>query len=96
MKNETNNNKEDGMKTKIRVQSGQYEQACETIVINHTTERGLIRRCRQLAAQHAVYGDNWSGWLKARVAIADPADTWYRNQIIDGRACEPVNGWMDI
>jgi hypothetical protein len=82
--------------TKVRVQAGQYEQACQTITIRHNTDAGLLRRCRQLAREHAVHGDNWAGWLNASVAIADPADVWHKNSIIGGSSCEPINGWMDL
>ena len=85
------------MRTKVIVQAGQYEQAAETVTIRHFTQRGWLRRCRQLARQHAVYGDNRAGWLRARVAIASPGqDVWTRNQIIGGSSCEPLNGWLDL
>ena len=85
------------MKTQLIVSLGQYETCAVRITVNHKTERGLMRRARQLAKQHAVYGDNWAGWLNANVAIADPAnDKWGKNQIIGGKWCEPANGWLDL
>jgi hypothetical protein len=84
------------MITKVRVQSGQYEQACTTVEINHKTERGLARRIKQLRDEYAVYGDNWAGWIKAKIAIAHDDDKFYSNQIIGGKWCEPVNGWIDF
>ena len=85
------------MKTTIIVSSGQYETCAITIVVNHKTERGLMRRARQLSREHATYGDNWSGWINANVAIADPDnDKWGDNQIIGGRWCDPANRWLDI
>lgn len=55
---------------------------------------GLCRRITQLEREHAVYGDNFAGWLNARIALADPRDTWGNNQIIGGKWCEPYNGWL--
>jgi hypothetical protein len=82
--------------TKLVVSSGQYETAASVVVVRHTTEAGLMRRARQLSQQHAVYGDNWAGWIPANVAIADPSDRWGANSIIGGRWCEPVNGWLEL
>jgi len=83
--------------TKLIVQSGQYEQAATVVTVRHNTERGLMRRARQLSREHAVYGDNWAGWINARVAIADPGnDVWGDNSIIGGRWCDPANGWLDL
>lgn len=85
------------MKTKLIVQAGQYEQAATVVTVHHKTESGLMRRARQLSREHAVYGDNWAGWINASVAIASPGrDVWGDNQIIGGRWCEPANGWMDL
>ena len=36
------------METKLIVQSGQYEESCQKITVNHKTERGLKRRIKQL------------------------------------------------
>ena len=82
--------------TRLIVSSGQYETAAETIMVRHRTARGLLRRAAQLAREHAVYGDNWAGWIPAQVALASPDDTWGRNQIIGGRWCKPANGWMNL
>ena len=83
--------------TKLIVSSGQYESSAKVITVRHSTERGLMRRARQLSNEHAVYGDNWAGWIKACVAIASPGkDRWGDNQIIGGRWCEPANGWLDL
>lgn len=82
--------------TKLVVSSGQYETCAIIIKVRHTTEAGLMRRARQLARKHAVYGDNWVGWIRADVAIASDNDRWGRNQIIGGSWCEPANGWLDL
>lgn len=84
------------MKTTLIVSSGQYETSADTYVVNHTTERGLMRRARQLSREHSYYGDNWAGWINARVAIASDADEWGDNSIIGGRWCDPANGWLDL
>ena len=84
------------MKTVLIVSSGQYETCATKITVNHKAERGLMRRARQLSKQHAVYGDNWAGWINARVAIASDNDRWGKNEIIGGRWCEPANGWLEI
>lgn len=84
------------MKTVLIVSNGQYDTAAEKVTVNHKTESGLMRRARQLSAKHAVYGDNWAGWISARIAIADKADKWGKNSIIGGRWCNPANGWMDL
>ena len=47
------------MKTTLIVSAGQYEQAAITVVVKHKTERGLMRRARQLSRDHEVYGDNF-------------------------------------
>ncbi|MEW6708516.1 MAG: hypothetical protein AB1403_01730 [Candidatus Riflebacteria bacterium] len=82
------------MKTKLIVSSGQYETSAIVIEVNHKTEVGLMRRARQLSKKHAVYGDNWTGWINANVAIASDNDRWGDNQIIGGRWCQPANGWL--
>ncbi len=84
------------MKTKLIVSSGQYETAAIIVTVNHKTQKGLLRRARQLSKKHAVYGDNWQGWINANVALASPNDKWGDNTIIGGRWCEPANGWMDL
>lgn len=84
------------MKTKLIVSSGQYETCATVVVVNHKTEAGLMRRARQLAKEHAVYGDNWRGWINANVAIASDRDKWGKNQITGGRWCEPANGWLEL
>lgn len=84
------------MKTQLIVSSGQYETVAIKVTVNHKTERGLMRRTRQLSKEHAVYGDNWAGWIPARVAIASPTDKWGDNQIIGGRWCAPANDWIDL
>ncbi len=81
---------------KLIVSSGQYEQSARIIKVHYTTDRGLMRRARQLSREYAVYGDNWAGWIPAHVAIASPADEWGDNSIIGGRWCDPANGWMDL
>jgi len=83
------------MKTRLIVSSGQYEQAAITVTVNHKTWSGLCRRITQLEKKHAVYGDNWAGWIKARVALADAdKDRWWDNVVIGGRWCSPGNGWL--
>jgi len=84
------------MKTILIVSSGQYETCAVKITVNHKTNRGLLRRARQLSRENAVYGDNWRGWINASVAIASDNDTWGNNQITGGRWCEPANGWLDL
>lgn len=82
---------------KLIVSHGQYETCAWVITVRYTTERGLIRRARQLAKEYAVYGDNWAGWIDANIAIADPDnDEWGDNHIIGGRWCRPANGWLDL
>lgn len=80
--------------TKLVVSAGQYETCATTVKVRHTTQRGLLRRARQLSREHAVYGDNFAGWIPARIAIASDGDRWGRNSIIGGRWCEPVNDWL--
>ncbi len=82
--------------TKLIVQSGQYEKAGLVVPCCITTERGLMRRARQLSKEHAVYGDNWAGWIPASVAVASEDDEWANNSIIGGRHCDPTNGWLDL
>lgn len=82
--------------TKLIVSHGQYEQAATTVAVKHTTESGLFRRARQLSKEYEIYGDNWAGWIPARVAIASPDDRWGDNSIIGGQWCEPANGWLDL
>jgi len=83
-------------KTKLIVSSGQYETCAVVITVRHRTNRGLMRRAKQLSRAHAVYGDNWVGWLNADIAIAHPDDVWGYNQVIGGRWCAPANGWLDL
>lgn len=83
-------------KISLIVSSGQYETAAAKVTVKYTTRAGLIRRMRQLAREHAVYGDNWAGWIKARIAIASKGDRWGDNAIIGGRWCEPASGWLDL
>jgi len=83
-------------RTKLVVSSGQYETAASIVTVRHTTETGLMRRARQLSNEHAIYGDNWAGWLPAQIAIASKDDKWGNNSIIGGRWCEPANGWIDL
>ena len=83
-------------KTTLIVSSGQYETCATEIKITHSTERGFFRRCRQLAKEHSVIGDNWAGELFANVAIASPNDIWGDNSIIGGQWCDPANGWLDL
>jgi len=45
-------------------------------VVNYTTERGLLRRARQLAASHAEYWDNWQGWHEPGVYILTPGEDY--------------------
>jgi hypothetical protein len=82
--------------TTLIVSTGQYETCATKIQVKHTTERGLMRRARQLAEEYSTYGDNWAGWIKASIAIASPDDEWGDNQIIGGRWCAPANGWLDL
>ena len=82
--------------TTLIVSSGQYETCATKIKVTHTTDRGLMRRARQLSNEYATYGDNWAGWIPASVAIASPYDEWGDNQIIGGRWCDPANGWLDL
>jgi hypothetical protein len=82
--------------TKLIVSNGQYETAAIIVKVRHTTEHGLMWRARQLSREHAVYGDNWAGWINANVAIASPDDIWGDNQIIGGSWCKPANGWIDF
>lgn len=84
------------MTTKLVVQSGQYEQSGMWVDVRGATRLGVLRRARQLSLTHAVHGDNFAGWLPARIAIAHPDDVWTRNIMIGGANCEPVNGWMDL
>jgi hypothetical protein len=82
--------------TQLVVSSGQYETAAIVITVRHSTKRGLLRRARQLSRQHAVYGDNWRGWIPASVAIASPDDKWGKNSIIGGQWCQPANDWLEL
>jgi hypothetical protein len=63
-----------------------------TVMVRHTTARGLMRRARQLSREYAIYADNWAGWLPARVAIASDNDELGCN----GQWCDPANGWLDL
>ncbi len=83
-------------KITLIAQSGQYEQAAVKVVVKCTTQAGLNRRINQLRDEHAVYGDNWAGWIKADIAIANKNDRWFDNNIIGGQHCDPANGWIDI
>jgi len=83
------------MKTKLVVSSGQYETAAIVVTVNHKTWRGLLRRIKQLENEHAVFGDNFAGWIKAQVALVSDLDRWADNKIIGGQWCEPNNGWLD-
>jgi len=82
--------------TTLIVSHGQYETSAVEVVVNHTTERGLMRRARQLSREYAVYGDNWTGWIPAQVAIASDTDEWGDNQIIGGQWCQPTNDWLEF
>lgn len=82
--------------TKLVVSSGQYETTATVVTVRHSTERGLMRRARQLSREHAVYGDNWAGWIPADVAIASPDDKWGDNTIVGGQWCQPANGWLEL
>ena len=82
--------------TTLIVSSGQYETSAMAYDVNHKTERGLMRRAKQLSNEHSVYGDNWDGWLPAQVAIASKDDVWGDNDIVGGRWCNPANGWLDL
>ena len=82
--------------TTLIISSGQYETAAIKIDVKHSTDRGLIRRARQLAKEHAVYGDNHAGWINADIAIASDRDKWGNNDIIGGRWCSPANDWLDL
>jgi len=82
--------------TKLIVSSGQYETCAITVRVNYKTERGLLRRARQLSKEHAVYGDNWAGWINASIAIASESDNWGTNSIIGGKWCNPSNGWLNL
>ena len=84
------------MKTKLIVSSGQYETCAIIVTVNHKTWGGLCRRITQLENEHATYGDNWAGWIKASVALADERDEWGNNSIIGGRWCNPYNGWLEV
>jgi hypothetical protein len=89
MKNETKT-------TRLVVSTGQYEQAATIIEVRHTTQSGLLRRAKQLSQEYASFGDNFAGWIPARVAIASEDDQWGDNDIIGGRWCDPANGWLDV
>ncbi len=80
----------------VVVQSGQYEQASQTITIKVSTNKGLQRRLKQLAKEHAVYGDNWAGYINALVKIASPCDKYLNNTIIGGKSCDPhpIADWL--
>ena len=89
------------MKTKrtpilLVVSSGQYETIAVKVLVTFTTIAGLLRRARQLQKSNAVYGDNWAGWIDARITIADRRDRWADNRIIGGRTCDPYFDWLDL
>ena len=97
MNTEKKKNMENPQTTELIVSSGQYETDAIIVKVRHTTQKGLMRRARQLSKKHAVYGDNWAGWILANVAIADPEnDEWGENQILGGRWCNPANGWLQL
>ena len=79
---------------KLVVQSGQYEQSAKVVEVTYTTLHGLRKRITQLRNEHAVYGDNWAGWIKARIAVADERDFYFDNEITGGSHCIPYNGWI--
>lgn len=81
--------------TKLVVIQGQYEEEAIIVTVRHKTERGLQRRINQLKKEYAVYGDNWSGWISARVAYANEKDSWGDNMIIGGQWCDPYLGWIE-
>lgn len=93
---ETTSTKKRYQVTTLVVSSGQYETCAIKIKVKHATKKGLLRRAKQLSREHAIYGDNWTGYVNARVAIADDNDTWGDNQIIGGQWCNPANGWLDL
>ena len=64
------------------------------MVVRHKTWRGLCRRITQIRHEYAVYGDNFAGWLPAKVALASDQDEWGDNIIIGGQWCDPANGWI--
>lgn len=80
----------------VVVQNGQYEENCCVVKVSYTTRRGLIRRLKQLREKHAVYGDNWAGWINASVVIASDNDEFHPCTIIGGEYCCPVNDWLDF
>jgi len=82
--------------TTLIVSTGQYETCAETVIVRHSTERGLMLRARKLARKNQQMWDNWQGWHNANVAIASPSDKWGNNRIIGGQWCEPANGWLDL
>lgn len=82
------------MKTKLVVSCGQYETAAIIVNVNHKTWAGLCRRITQLENEYSVFGDNFAGWIKARVALADKNDIWGDNNIIGGQWCRPYFGWL--
>jgi len=84
------------MKTRLIVSKMRYETLAVTVDVNHETERGLMRRAKQLSNEHAVYWDNWEGCIPAQVAIASKGDSWGYNSIISGQWCQPVNDWLDF
>lgn len=82
------------MKTKLIVSSGQYETAAIVKTVTHKTWSGFCRRITQLENEYSVFGDNFAGWIKARVALADKNDIWGDNNIIGGRWCQPYHGFL--
>ena len=83
------------MKIALVVSAGQYESAAKKVAITATTYRGFCRRIDQLKKEYAVYGDNWAGWIAAKIAVASKADNWGDNSIIGGRWCVPALGWIE-
>ena len=82
------------MKINLVISAGQYESAAKKLKITATTYGGFCRRIDQLKKEYAVYGDNWTGWIDADVAIASKDDEWGDNDIIGGMHCTPKNGWI--
>jgi len=82
--------------TTLIVSTGQYETTSIQVIVKHKTRSELLRRARQLSREHATYGDNFQGWIYARIAIASDRDEYGDNSIIGGQWCKPFNGFMDL
>lgn len=80
----------------VIISTGQYQTCADEIDVTYTSRRGLLRRLRELSTENSVYGDNWAGWLPARIAVSSPEDEWGNNTIIGGQWCDPANGWLDL